>query len=52
MTAEAQRVGGECRKGQDLELAELFSPACLLSLGNANQTTCEPLPSLSPQKKV
>ena len=39
------------QKGQDLELAVLFSTACLLSLGNANQTTCEPLPSLSPPKK-
>lgn len=39
------------QKGQDLELAALFSTACLLSLGNANQATCEPLPSFSPPQK-
>jgi len=32
------------QKGQDLELAEPVSTACLLSLGNANQPACEPLP--------
>ena len=39
------------QKGQDLELAVPFSAACLLSLGNANQTTCEPLPRLPTKKK-
>lgn len=39
MTAEAPSVGGgECRRGQDLELAAALSAACLPSLRNANQT--------------
>lgn len=36
------------QKGQDLELAVLFSTACLVSLRNANQTAYEALPSSPP----
>lgn len=51
VTAEAQRVGGECRRGRTWSWLRLFSTACLLSLGNANQAAL-PKPLSSPKLKV
>lgn len=46
VTAEAQRVGGECRRGRTWSWLRRSSTACLLSLGDANQATLpKPLPT-------